>query len=104
MAGFSRLRLERGSQTATVERPLVQRGGASHFIESNSNVRTVREIFPGVKKIPDADIIKLAEAVSAKVITNNVKDFGRPRVIPLPRTGDLTATGVEQFIKHYLDN
>jgi len=32
------LRLERGSQTATVERPLVQRGGASHFIESNSKV------------------------------------------------------------------
>src|SRR5690349_12140183 len=36
MAGSSRLRLERGSQTATVERPLVQRGGASHFIESET--------------------------------------------------------------------
>jgi hypothetical protein len=64
------------------------------------NVRSVYEIF-GRFGTDDLDIIKLVDALDAKVITNNVKDFGRPRTVPLPRPGRWAVETVERLINKH---
>lgn len=70
------------------------------------NVRTVEEIFgrrlAQEAGVADAEIAKLARMLEGRVITNNVKDFGRQLSIPLRTTKGLTADGVAQFIEYYL--
>jgi len=67
------------------------------------NVRSVAEIFLGRKGVPDEEIIEVAKAIGARVITNNVRDFGRKLAIPMPRPGGgYTPGGVAQIIDYYL--
>jgi RHS repeat-associated protein len=66
------------------------------------NVRSTTEIFKkeGTK---DPVIIKLADTIGAKVITNNVKDFGRPRTVAIPDTKARTPEQMAQFIERIGD-
>ena len=79
---------------------VMRTGLAQELRNAGYNVRDVVEIF-GRHGVPDSEIIQVANAVGGRVLTNNVKDFGRRMAIPLPRTGGWTAEGLAQFISYY---
>ena len=80
---------------------VMARGLAEGLRANGYNVRSVVEIF-GRTGVADQDIINVANSVGGRVITNNVRDFGRALAIPLPRTGGWTPEGVAQFIEYFL--
>jgi predicted nucleic acid-binding protein len=95
LAGFS----EKGVPLILDEN-VMARGLSEGLRAQGYNVRTVTEIF-GRTGVADADIINVARSVGGRVITNNVRDFGRALAIPLPRTSGWTPSGVAQFIEYY---
>jgi RHS repeat-associated protein len=96
LAGFSNT-----GTPLILDENVMNRGLAEGLRARGYDVRSVVEVF-GKTGVDDETIRSVANSVGGRVITNNVKDFGRDVAIPLPRTGRWTPEGVAQFIEYYL--